>query len=320
MSNRRIDWHGVFPPIVTPWTKDGDLDEDALRKVIDQTIDDGAHGILVQGCTGEWFMMDLDERYKIHAIAKEQVGDRKVWLLAGTSSVDTRQAVLVAKHAKKIGYDGHMLLAPPFVLPSERELINHYREVDKVGLPCMLYNNPERGKDQENLKPHIVEKLLELETTVALKDSTVNMPQLLETQKRCGERIANFSGREQYGPVLMQHGGVGFVAMIMNVVGYHCRVFFDHLHAKRWDQAWEAQTIIDETYRIIQGNVVPGAGNGYDGWTMVKECMRILDRNGGYMRLPYLPMDESKVPAVKKALADIGLTPESLKRPAIAAQ
>jgi len=53
---------------------------------------------------------------------------------------------------------------------------------------------------------------------------------------------------------------------------------------------------------------------------MVKECMRILDRNGGYMRLLYLPIDESKVPAVKKAFADIGLTPESLKRPAIAAQ
>ena len=145
-------------------------------------------------------MMDLEECYKIHAIAKEQVGDRKVWLLAGTSSVDTRQAVLVVKHAKKIGYDGNMLLAPPFVLPSERELINHYREVDKVGLPCMLYNNPERGKDQENLKLHIVEKLLELETAVALKDCTVNLPQLLETQKRCGDRIANFLGREPVRP------------------------------------------------------------------------------------------------------------------------
>ncbi|MSO66067.1 MAG: dihydrodipicolinate synthase family protein [Alphaproteobacteria bacterium] len=183
---RRIDWHGAFPPIVTPFTKDGDFDEPAFRKVIDLHVDDGAQGLIIQGCTGEWFMMDDEERLKILEIGKEQ-GDthlargRKVWLLARTSSMNTRQALAITKAAKRMGYDGHMLLPPPFVQPTERELINHYRVVDQAGLPCMLYNNPEYGQPCDNLKPHIVEKLLEFETSVALKDSTVNLPQGIVT-------------------------------------------------------------------------------------------------------------------------------------------
>ncbi len=92
MSSLRTDWKGVFPPIVTPFTETEEIDEAAFRKVIDLLIEEGVHGIVVAGSTGEWYSLADTEVSRLLEVAKEQIADR-VPLLAGTSSMSTRHAV-----------------------------------------------------------------------------------------------------------------------------------------------------------------------------------------------------------------------------------
>ena len=174
MAKLRTDWKGVFPACVTPFAKDGSVDEAATRKMIDMFIADGVDGLIIAGSTGEWFSLSDKERVDLFAVAQEHTAGR-VPVLAGTSAIGTREAVELTKAAKKLGMAGCMVLPPPYALPSRREVIAHFEEVGKVGLPIMLYNNPPRTSI--NIDASLARDLAKIDTIVALKDSTRDLYQ-----------------------------------------------------------------------------------------------------------------------------------------------
>ena len=297
MTERRTNWHGVFVPVVTPFTKNHEFDEKACRQIIDILIKDGVHGIIVAGSTGEWFTMNDSERIRLFEVAKDHVRGR-VTLLGGTSAIATRDAVSLTKAAKNIGLDGTLVLPPPYALPNEKEVLAHYEAIASVGLPIMAYNNPART--QININARLAEKLTSFRDIVALKDSTKDLYQMAETIRAVGNRLAMFCGLEPYALPLIQRGAVGIVAMAPNIMGRKAVALYTHAMAGQWTEAVKVESIIDRLYTAFYMG-------GYGAYVVIKECMNLVGRPGGWPRPPLLPMAENDRNDLKRVLQEIGL-------------
>lgn len=297
MAERRTDWHGVFVPVVTPFTKDYEFDEKACRQILDILISDGVHGIIVAGSTGEWFTMNDSERIRLFEVAKNHVRGR-VTLLGGTSAIATRDAVSLTKEAKNIGLDGALVLPPPYALPNEKEVMAYYAAIANVGLPIMAYNNPART--QININARLAEKLASFSSVVAFKDSTKDLYQMAETIRTVGNRLAMFCGLEPYALPLIQRGAVGIVAMAPNIMGGQAVALYTHAVAGQWAEAAKLVGIIDRLYTAFYAG-------GYGAYVVIKECMNLVGRPGGWPRPPLLPMGEDDRKELKRVLQEIGL-------------
>ncbi|HET6520523.1 MAG TPA: dihydrodipicolinate synthase family protein [Geminicoccaceae bacterium] len=297
MSGRRTDWRGVFAVAATPFTRDGDIDEGAFRALTDTLVADGVEGVVVAGSTGEWYSMRDDERRRLFEVARGQVGGR-ARVIAGTSAIATRDAVALTRTAKDLGCDGAMVLAPPYALPNERELLGHFEAVAAVGLPLMVYNNP--GRTQVNLTAGLIEKLCAFDSVVALKDSSKDLYQLAETLRTAGDRLAVFCGLEPYLLPMVQRGAVGVVSMSVNILGRDAVTFSDHLAAGRFAEARPLEAVIDRLYEAFYVG-------GYGAYVVLKECMNLGGRPAGWPRRPHLPMDDEGRRRLAGILAVIGV-------------
>jgi 4-hydroxy-tetrahydrodipicolinate synthase len=297
MAGRRVGWKGVFVPIVTPFTQDHEFDEDACRKLIEEMINEGVHGIILAGSTGEWFTLTNTERTRLFEVASDQA-KRRVTLLGGTSAIATRDVLSLTKAAKDIGMDGALILPPPYILPNTKEIIAFYERISSIGLPIMVYNNPART--QVNINAELAEKLASFETVVAFKDSAKDIYQMSETIRAIGDRVAMFCGLEPYAIPLIQRGAVGIVAMSPNIIGRKAVAFYLHAAAGEWSEAVKIENIIDHLYSYFYSA-------GYCAYVVIKEAMKILGRPGGWPRPPLLPMDEVDRNELMALLERLGL-------------
>jgi len=297
MVERRVNWKGVFVPVVTPFTKDFAFDEPAFREIIDILISDGVHGIIVAGSTGEWFTMNDSERIRLFEVAKDQVKGRVV-LLGGTSAIATRDSVSLTKEAKRIGLDGVLVLPPAYALPNEKEVLSYYEKISNIDLPIMVYNNPART--QVNISGRLAEKLSSFSSVAALKDSTKDLYQMSETIRMVGNRLAMFCGLEPYALPLIQRGAIGIVAMAPNIIGKTAVDLYTHAVAGRWIEAVKVEALIDRLYAAFYMG-------GYSAYVVIKECMNLLKRPGGWPRPPLLPMTENDRKQLKHVLQELEL-------------
>lgn len=275
----RTDWSGVFVVSVTPFHEDGAFDEASTRKLIDVLIKDGADGIVVAGSTGEWFTMSDEERLELFRIAADASAGR-VPVLAGISAIATDAAVNLAARAKEMGLDGALLLPPPYILPTDRELDAYISAVAEVGLPIMLYNNPPRTG--VNLDVRWLKKLARHSSIVAVKESSKDIHQLSAVIRETGDELAVFTGMETYLAPILQRGGAGVVAMAPNVFGARAVALYRAVRDGDLAGARRLQDPIDRLY----GRMYSGTHNPY---VVLKEGMRILHRPGGHPRRPLLP-------------------------------
>ncbi|HEY6630371.1 MAG TPA: 4-hydroxy-tetrahydrodipicolinate synthase [Rhizobiaceae bacterium] len=277
----RIDWSGVFVVSVTPFKENGEFDEAATRTLIDTLIEDGVNGIVLAGSTGEWFTMSDEERIELFRVAKDHAKGR-VPLLSGISAIATGSAVNLAAASKDMGLDGALLLPPPYILPTAKELDAYVTAVAEVGLPIMLYNNPPRTG--VNLDVEWLKKLSRHSSIVAVKESSKDIHQLSAVIREIGPELAVFTGMETYLSPILQRGGAGVVAMAPNVFGSLAIKLHDAVLKGDLAEARRLQDPIDRLY----GRMYSGKYNPY---VVLKEAMRILGRPGGHPRLPLLPFD-----------------------------
>ena len=297
MSTLRTNWKGVFPAAVTPFAEDGTFDEGKTRDLIDLLIEEGVHGIIVAGSTGEWFSLDFQEQVRLFEIAKEQSGGR-VTVIGGTSAIGTREAVNLTRAAKDVGLDGCMVLPPPYALPTASEVVAHFEAIAKVGLPLMAYNNPTRTGI--NLDARMATQIAAFDAVVAFKDSTKDLYQMSETILAVGDRLAMFAGLEPYGLGNIHRGAVGIVSTIANVCARDVVEYYEHAAAGRWGECAPGQGVIDRLYHLM-------AHCGVANYSFVKEAMAVLGRPGGFPRRPYLPMDAATRQKLVSGLAAIPL-------------
>lgn len=288
----RISWSGIYVVSVTPFESNLSLDEQATRNLMEAFVSEGVDGIVLAGSTGEWFSMTEEEKLALFRVAADQVKGR-VKLIAGASSMNTRDAVTSAKAAKELGMDGVLLLPPPYVLPNEVELLAFVQAIDNVGIPIMLYNNP--GRTGINLDAKWLRKLTRFKNVVALKESAKDLGQVAETLKEFSGELAIFTGMEPYVVPFMQRGAAGVVAMAPNVLGARAVEFFRAAQRGDWQAVTSAQGAIDDLYAQMYGM-------GVNPYVVQKEAMALLGRPGGVPRPPLLGLNEAQRASLRAAL------------------
>jgi 4-hydroxy-tetrahydrodipicolinate synthase len=288
---------GIFVALATPMTAGQEVDYDNLRSMVNYMIDQGVHGIIPLGSTGEYYALSPSERQAVSAAAIEAAGGR-VPVVVGTNAGATRDVISYARQAQQLGAAGVLLAAPYYSLPTPDELVEHIRAVDRaIGVPIMLYNYPARtGVD---MTPDVVERLSELNNVRYIKESTGDLSRMSEIIRRCGKRISVFCGCDTLAIESFQMGAVGWVGGAVNLLPARHVELFD-LAVKRKDAmgARECYNRMRPTLELMEG------GGKYTQW--VKAGCGIMGHPVGPPRQPLLPASAVEIARLEQALASCG--------------
>ncbi|WP_322995512.1 4-hydroxy-tetrahydrodipicolinate synthase [Castellaniella sp.] len=168
---------GILVPIITPFTDDGRVNADALRQLVDHFIQAGVAGIVACGTTGEYYALDEAERELVLRTVADTAQGR-IKIIAGINALSTPQSILYAKQAQDLGYDGLMLATPPYSLPEQAGILQHFRTVAAATpLPIILYDFPQRVGVQIALET--VLELAKVPNIVGIKESSGNFNRAL---------------------------------------------------------------------------------------------------------------------------------------------
>ena len=299
MDRNGVDWEGPFTASITPFHANGDIDEPGLRDHVEFLVAHGATGLVPNGCTGEFWAQTIPERKRVIEIVLDAT-KRRVPVLAGIGASATRDVIELAEHARKIGCEGVMLMAPFMVHPKKEDLFQHFKAVsDRVPIPIMLYNNPQDvGND---LPFDLVERLCDLEWVVAIKDSTFDYNVFWKTQCALGDRIRVFIGPStMFGAPAVQMGADGWVDTYSNlwpeltVALYHAARDGDTLRARR----------LQKTGAELRSFLLHPEWNMY---CAIKAAMNEVGLPGGYPRLPLRPLTGAHLERMRRGMAEFAV-------------
>jgi len=283
--------------VVTPFAKEGEIDEGAYLEIVDRMVDYGATGIVVSGCTGEFWAMSLEERKRLFKLTADHLsGELKV--ICSVMAVTTGEILELTESAKAVGADAVMCLPPHGVVPTRREIVHLYRTISEtVDIPIMVYNLPARAAI--NITPDIVDELADIENVVAIKESSNNINQIVETIMSAGDRISIFVGYEHGVLPGIIMGAEGVSSVLPQILG---RDAIDLCFYAMSGEIEKARPLQFKAYTVFNG--MEGAGN-FPAW--FKEAMNQLGYPAGYPRLPQLPLTANEKAQVTRVLKKLDL-------------
>ncbi|HEY3687904.1 MAG TPA: dihydrodipicolinate synthase family protein [Streptosporangiaceae bacterium] len=308
MDREDVGWRGYFAAAPTPFTRDGHLDDDLLAEVLTGFAGDGAHGVLVNGSTGEWYAQTAGERERVCEAAVKAVGGR-VPVLAGVSSMREDETVALARHAIGAGADGVLYSPPPAARMTQAEVVAYYeRTAARVPGPVMVYNIP--ADVSTNIEPETFRRLAAIPNVVGAKDSTPDDLQYHRTVGAVGGRLRVFGNALTPAALSMMatgYGGDGHFGAGLPLGPRTARAF-DHLWAGELPEAFA----IAEEFTAVRDALHGPDGNGLFGGAQaqLKTMMRLQGRPAGYPRPPRLAVedDPAALDGLRDLLARLGLT------------
>ena len=216
MDRHSVNWQGPMPAVTTAFHDDGRIDEAGFAANIDRIIQAGATGVVVGGCTGEFWALSHDERKRLFAVARETV-PASATLIVGTGAITVDETIALTRHAETVGCDGALILPPYFVKLSDDEIFAHFSDVAAgVGLPIMLYNIP--GNAVNALSPALALRLAALEPVVAIKESSGDWNNYYATQLAVLDHLRVFCGPSSvFGVPAVQLGADGTIDCFPNM-------------------------------------------------------------------------------------------------------
>ncbi|WP_188946349.1 dihydrodipicolinate synthase family protein [Polymorphobacter multimanifer] len=299
MDRNDFDWHGPMPAVTTPFTTAGGVDHDALAANIDRLMGEGATGVLVGGCTGEFWALTHDERVALTAVAREALAARGT-LIVATGAATAAETIVLTRAAERNGADVALVLPSYFIALTPDEIVAHYREVGAAcGLPLMLYNIP--GNAGNALTPDILDRLAELPTVVALKESSGDWNNFYASLLRVGDRLRVFCGPSSlFGVPAMLAGADGTIDCFPNMWRPGGR---ELCHAaKRGDL--EAAHALQRTGQRLTKLFT---SDGMSLYPATKAAMDLLGLpGGGRPRGPLQPLTKAQMAHLERGLADLG--------------
>lgn len=214
---------GSLPALVTPFTADGELDLDTLKKLVEWHIEQGSHGLVPVGTTGESPTLTHDE----HRIVVEEViraVDGRIPVIAGAGSNSTREGIGLVRHAAEVGADAALVVTPYYNKPTQAGLIAHYTALaEAVDLPIVIYNIP--GRSVVDMSPETMGVLARLPQIIGVKDATGRLERVSQQRITCGPDFVQLSGEDATALGFNAHGGVGCISVTANVAPRLCAEF-----------------------------------------------------------------------------------------------
>ncbi len=216
MASKKKDWvRGIFPALVTPFTESDELDETTYRQLI-RFVLPHVNGVVPCGTTGEFSSMSLEEKQQAIKICIDEVEGR-VPVLAGTGCQSTLETVELTRWAREAGATGALVVAPYFLKPAFNEVYDHFKEVDKVGLPLVLYNIPQTAGT--HFRWWTAEGMgLAFDNVIGMKDSSGDMPFFMAGLEKLRGTIGLFVGHDEVVGAALLAGADGAILASANLV------------------------------------------------------------------------------------------------------
>jgi 4-hydroxy-tetrahydrodipicolinate synthase len=206
--------HGSIPALVTPFSN-SIIDREALKGLVEWQIQEGSHGIVAVGTTGESPTLSHEEHQEVIEIIVKQTKGR-VPVIAGAGSNNTREAMDLMKFAKKVGADAALVVAPYYNKPNQEGLRLHFTMLNNCcDLPIIIYNIP--GRSIVDIENTTMAKLAKLKNIIGVKDATGDVSRVSDTRRFCGEEFIQVSGEDASALGFNSHGGTGCISVIANV-------------------------------------------------------------------------------------------------------
>jgi 4-hydroxy-tetrahydrodipicolinate synthase len=287
---------GIITALLTPFHPDGALDIQTLRQRIAWQLDQGIHGLLVGGVSGEYVNLSPQERRLAVQAAVEATGGR-VPVIAGILEPNTRLAVAAAEEFQALGVQALLVLTPFHNLPTPAGILNHFRTVhDATSLPILLYNNP--GRTGIDMDPTLQEDLAALPRVVGVKECRREMAIVSEQIRRARPGFAVLSGEDDLALATFVLGGEGAILTGGNILP---GLFLDIYHLVQRGEVAKAVELHHQMMPLILA--IYTKNHPYP----LKEAMALAGMPVGPARPPLAPMDEAQRERVRAALRDLGL-------------
>lgn len=310
MNRNDVNWYGYWAALPTPFDQDGALDEAALASITKLMVDNGAHGVLVNGSTGEWTAQSEDERRRVAEIVIQTVAGR-IPTAVNVTAWTPGAAQGLAAHVVEAGGSSVMAAVPPGSRPTFEETQGYFRSIfDSCPLPGWLYNFPQDSATR--LSPRELATLGDIDTVVAIKQSAHSTDELLDTIRLAGDRLRVFGNLvTRLGVALISSGfgGDGCIGSGM-LLGAAQPTFFELLREGRQDEA----VAIADRFAALQA-ALRGDQDDYN-WryggmqASLKAAMNILGQAGGYPRRPKLPITDAELlRRIRGGLESVGQVP-----------
>ena len=209
---------GSIPALVTPF-KNGAVDYDTLKRLVEWHIDQGTNGLVPVGTTGESPTLTHAEHEKVVETVVTTAAGR-IPVIAGAGSNNTAEAIRFMEFAKEVGADAGLVVTPYYNKPTQRGLIAHYTELDKVGLPIIIYNIP--GRSAVDMTPETMGALAKLDNIVGVKDATADLSRVAKQRITCGTDFLQLSGEDPTAVGFNAMGGQGCISVTANVAPAQC--------------------------------------------------------------------------------------------------
>lgn len=284
MNRHSVDWSGPMPATTTPFTADMKIDEEGFVANLSRLFDAGATGMVVAGCTGEFWALTLEERARLARLAVQTCKGRGP-AIVGTGSIREDEVVDQIHAANDAGADGVLVMPPYFARVTDAEIIAHFEAIaDRSVLPVVLYNIP--GNAGNYITPAIADRLADLDNVVAIKESSGDWNNFQATLNRVQDRIRVFCGPSSvFGVPATLAGADGLIDCFPNVWADGCLGLWHKTKAGQLDSAWALQqTGIAMTDLFTTG--------GRTLYPATKAVMNHLgDPGGGHMRPPYRDLE-----------------------------
>lgn len=299
MDRNSFEWSGPIPAVVTPFDEEGDIDAQAMQENVDRLLGAGASGVLVGGCTGEFWSLTAYERSSLFELGANCVRGRGV-VFAGTGAVTVAETVRLTEAAQAAGCDAALILPPYFIRLNEDEIFTHFRDVDKaVSMPIVLYNIP--GNAINAITPALASRLADLEHVVAIKESSGDWNNFYATLLEVRDRLRVFCGPASiFGVPALAAGADGFIDCFPNM---WLPGGLDLYHATKAGRLDEAEAL-QATGRRLTDLLTSGGRSLYPA---TKSAMELLGYKAGDPRPPLKPTTGRALDELKDGLRSLNI-------------
>ena len=282
--------------LVTPF-KNNELDVDAYIKLIHFHIENGTHGLVPAGTTGESPTLNHDEHQKVIELCiNESKG--KLPVIAGTGSNSTEEAISLTKHAEKVGANGALIVTPYYNKPTQEGLYQHYKAInDNCNIPIIIYNIPSRSVI--DMSVDTMARLFELKNIIGVKDATGNLDRVTQQKEKMGNDFVQLTGEDGNVLEFNKRGGVGCISVTANIAPKLCSDFQNFSKSqndKEINEAVRINNLLQPVHKalFIESNPSP-----------VKYAAKLLNLCSDDVRLPLVKVMDTTKDIIKKALSSL---------------
>ncbi|KPX92572.1 MULTISPECIES: 4-hydroxy-tetrahydrodipicolinate synthase [Pseudomonas syringae group genomosp. 2] len=287
-----MQFRGIIPALVTPFTADQQLDEQALRNLIENLLNAGVHGLFVLGTNGEFFTLSESEKLKIALITVEAAAGR-VPVVVGTGAFATHEVIEMNKKMIDVGADALSIITPYFNAISQSELIKHYTAIaDAAELPLMMYNIP--AKTGMSIGIGAVATLSQHPQIKGIKDSAGNFDALVQMMQYRSDDFAVFAGTDSLIYWNLLAGGDGAIAATANAVPEVVMSIWNNFQSGNHEAARAAQEALRPLRDAFALGTMP---------VVLKTATQLLNVPVGPCRAPVQPLDAAALEKLQNLLA-----------------